>query len=71
MGVDALILAFVVVVIGGLGSFPGALLGAVIIGLMHSFGITISSRLAIAFPFVAMVIVLVLRPWGLFGQPER
>ncbi|MBI4787905.1 MAG: branched-chain amino acid ABC transporter permease [Chloroflexi bacterium] len=71
MDVEVLIEAFIVAVIGGLGSFPGALLGAGIIGLMHSFGINISSRLGIALPFVAMVIVLVLRPWGLFGQPER
>jgi branched-subunit amino acid ABC-type transport system permease component len=71
MDVEVLIEAFIVAVIGGLGSFPGALLGAGIIGLLHSFGITIAPRLAIAFSFLAMVVVLVIRPWGLFGQPER
>ncbi len=71
MDVEVLIEAFIVAVIGGLGNFPGAFLGAVIIGLMHSFGITVASRLSIAFPFIAMVIVLVIRPWGLFGEPER
>ncbi len=71
MDVNILIEAFVVAVIGGLGSFPGALLGAGIIGMMFSFGITIAPRMAMAFVFLAMVIVLIIRPWGLFGEPER
>ncbi|HEY5678325.1 MAG TPA: branched-chain amino acid ABC transporter permease [Myxococcales bacterium] len=71
MDVSILIESFVVAVIGGLGSFPGALLGAGIIGVMFSFGITIAPRMAMAFIFLAMVVVLVVRPWGLFGEPER
>jgi branched-subunit amino acid ABC-type transport system permease component len=71
MDVTILIEAFVVAVIGGLGSFPGALLGAGIIGMMFSFGITVAPRMAMAFVFLAMVIVLIVRPWGLFGEPER
>jgi len=71
MDVTILIEAFVVAVIGGLGSFPGALLGAGIIGMMFSFGITVAPRMAMAFVFLAMVIVLIIRPWGLFGEPER
>ena len=71
MDVSILIEAFVVAVIGGLGSFPGALLGAGIIGIMFSFGITVAPRMAMAFIFLAMVVVLVVRPWGLFGEPER
>ncbi len=71
MDLEILIEAFVVAVIGGLGSFAGALLGSVIIGLMHSFGITIAPRMAMAFIFLAMVIVLVIRPWGIFGEKER
>src|SRR5574341_2643322 len=71
MDVTILIEAFVVAVIGGLGSFPGALLGAGIIGMMFSFGITVAPRLAMAFVFLAMVLVLIVRPWGLFGEPER
>jgi branched-subunit amino acid ABC-type transport system permease component len=71
MDVTILIEAFVVAVIGGLGSFPGALLGAVIIGMMFSFGITVAPDMAMAFVFLAMVIVLIIRPWGLFGEPER
>ena len=71
MDVTILIEAFVVAVIGGLGSFPGALLGAVIIGIMFSFGITVAPDMAMAFVFLAMIIVLIIRPWGLFGEPER
>ncbi|MFN3476125.1 MAG: branched-chain amino acid ABC transporter permease, partial [Candidatus Methylomirabilales bacterium] len=71
MDIDMLIEAFVVAVIGGLGSFAGALLGAVIIGIMHSFGITVAPRMAMAFIFLAMAVVLIVRPWGLFGEPER
>ncbi len=71
MDVTILIEAFVVAVIGGLGSFPGALLGAGIIGMMFSFGITVAPRMAMAFVFLAMVIVLIIRPWGLFGEAER
>ncbi|MBI2456967.1 MAG: branched-chain amino acid ABC transporter permease [candidate division NC10 bacterium] len=71
MDVTILIEAFVVAVIGGLGSFPGALLGAGIIGMMFSFGITVAPRMAMAFVFLAMVLVLIVRPWGLFGEPER
>ncbi len=71
MDLEILIEAFVVAVIGGLGSFAGALLGSVIIGLMHSFGITIAPRMAMAFIFLAMVTVLIIRPWGIFGEKER
>src|SRR5512140_3572609 len=71
MDVSILIESFVVAVIGGLGSFPGALPGAGIIGMMFSFGITVAPRMAMAFSFLAMVVVLVVRPWGLFGEPER
>lgn len=71
MDLEILIEAFVVAVIGGLGSFAGALLGSVIIGMMHSFGITIAPRMAMAFIFLAMVIVLIIRPWGIFGERER
>ena len=55
MDVEILIEAFVVAVIGGLGSFPGALLGALLIGLTHSFGISFAPRLTIAFSFLVLV----------------
>ena len=69
MGVDAGITAFIVVVIAGLGSLPGALLAAFICGEVQAFGILVLPELAIAFMYLVMVVVLIVRPWGLFGKP--
>jgi branched-subunit amino acid ABC-type transport system permease component len=71
MDVNIIVEAFAVVVIGGLGSFPGALLGALLIGLIISFGILIAPGWASMLPFAAMAVVLIVRPWGLLGKPER
>jgi branched-chain amino acid transport system permease protein len=73
--------AFVVVVVGGLGSIPGAFLAAVIIGLIKAycvgigtvelFGTTFAfSKLTLVAEFIVMAIVLVLRPQGLLGRPQ-
>jgi branched-subunit amino acid ABC-type transport system permease component len=56
-------------VIGGLGSFWGTLLGALVLGQVISFGILILPRLAIVFIYVLMAVVLIIRPWGLLGKP--
>jgi branched-chain amino acid transport system permease protein len=69
--VDIVVEAFAVTIIGGLGSLKGALIGALIVGLVQSFGIYAAPQFSQAFIFVVMAIVLVMRPWGLFGQPER
>ncbi|MCJ7684962.1 MAG: branched-chain amino acid ABC transporter permease, partial [Desulfobacteraceae bacterium] len=71
-GMDMVILieCFIIVVIGGLGSLPGAFLGSLIFGLVNAFGILVAPRLAIAFAFILMIIVLIVRPWGLMGKPE-
>ncbi|MBW1819025.1 MAG: branched-chain amino acid ABC transporter permease [Deltaproteobacteria bacterium] len=69
MGVEAGITAFIVVVIAGLGSLPGALLASFICGEVQAFGILVFPELAIAFMYLVMVIVLIVRPWGLFGKP--
>lgn len=61
---------FIIVVIGGLGSLPGAFLGAIILGLLNAFGIYIIPKLAVAFPFMLMIVILIIRPWGLLGKPE-
>jgi branched-chain amino acid transport system permease protein len=61
--------AFVIVAIGGMGSFPGALAGALLVGQANAFGTLAFPQLAIAVPFVLMVIVLILRPQGLLGRP--
>ncbi len=68
-GVDAevLILALIVVVIGGLGSIPGAFVGAIVIGQVQSLGVAIVPQFAPFALFGAMVVVLAVRPEGLFG----
>lgn len=65
----ALMLALVVVVIGGLGSVRGALIGALVIGEIESLGRAVLSDLASFVLFGALAVVLVLRPRGLFGAP--
>ena len=67
---QVLIDAFAVVVIGGMGSFPGALVGALLLGQANAFGVLAMPALAIMLPFVVMTLVLMFRPWGLFGRPE-
>lgn len=68
MGVDALILAFVVVVIGGLGSLEGALVGALIVGLVRTLGITYFAEVELAVLYLIAAVVLLIRPAGLFGR---
>src|SRR5436309_3426067 len=62
--------AFVVVVVGGMGSVPGALLAAVVIGVIDAFGVLVLPRASLVLTFVVMAVVLVVRPWGLLGRPE-
>jgi branched-subunit amino acid ABC-type transport system permease component len=69
--VDIVVEAFAVTIIGGLGSLGGALVGAILVGLVQSFGIYAAPKYSLAFIFVVMAAVLAVRPWGLFGQPER
>jgi branched-chain amino acid transport system permease protein len=68
MGVDALILAFVVVVIGGLGSLEGALVGALLVGVVREFGITFFPEVELAVLYLMAAVVLLIRPAGLFGR---
>jgi branched-chain amino acid transport system permease protein len=61
--------AFVVVVVGGLGSIPGAFLAALLIGEIKAFSVALGyAEFTLAAEFVVMAIVLVLRPWGLLGR---
>ncbi len=57
--------AFLIVIIGGLGNIWGALLGAVIFGLTDSIGILVWPQFAVVFPYIAVVVVLIIRPKGL------
>ena len=70
LGNQVIINAFVVVVIGGLGSFTGAFVGAMIIGLLIAVGSLVVAGAGQLFPFLAMIIVLLARPQGLFGEAE-
>jgi len=68
MGVDALVLAFVVVVVGGLGSLEGALFGALIVGVVREIGVSMFPEIELAILYLIAVIVLLVRPAGLFGR---
>ena len=68
MGVDALVLAFVVVVIGGLGSLEGALAGAFIVAVVRTLAITFFPELELAVLYLIAALVLVTRPAGLFSR---
>jgi branched-subunit amino acid ABC-type transport system permease component len=68
MGMDALILAFVVVVVGGLGSLKGAFVGALIVGFVRTFGIQFFPEIELAVLYVIAAAVLLVRPTGLFGR---
>ena len=83
LGLDLLTIgdAFVVVVVGGMGSIPGAYVAALLIaeikaicigiGSVEIFGIAFSfSKLTLVVEFLVMAVVLVLRPWGLMGKPQ-
>jgi branched-chain amino acid transport system permease protein len=65
---DTLILGFVVVIVGGLGSLRGALAGALLVGIVDNFGKTLFPQFALFTVFVPMAVILVARPTGLFGR---
>lgn len=69
MGIDNLILAFVVVVIGGLGSLRGALIGALVVSFVRTFMVQFFPELELAVLYLIAAGVLLVRPTGLFGKP--
>jgi branched-chain amino acid transport system permease protein len=70
-GMDVLIIvqAFIVVVIGGMGSLWGTFWGSVIYGEVLSFGIVVFPGFSLFSVYVLMAVILIWRPWGLFGRP--
>ncbi len=68
MGLDALILAFVVVVIGGLGSLEGAFIGALLVSFVRTAGIQFFPEIELAALYLIAAIVLLVRPTGMFGK---
>ena len=71
-GMDLSIIAeaFVVTVVGGMGSVPGAFLAALIIGQLQAFGILIFPKSTLVVVFLLMAVVLAIRPYGFFGRAE-
>ncbi|HCV20314.1 MAG TPA: ABC transporter permease [Gammaproteobacteria bacterium] len=61
---------FVVVVIGGMGSILGAFMAALLISELNAFGILVWPESTLVLMFLVMAVVLIVRPWGLFGKPE-
>lgn len=71
MGARPLTVAFIVVILGGMGSIPGAALGGVLLGFSESFLSTYYGASVSQFVSFAVVIgLLIFRPWGLLGKPE-
>jgi branched-chain amino acid transport system permease protein len=70
LGVDIIVLSFAVVVIGGLGSLPGAALGAVIVGTVRSVSVHYAPQFELFIIYGVMAAVLAFRPRGLFSAPE-
>ena len=70
-GMDATIIVdcFVIVIIGGLGSLWGTFVGALIYGVVFNFGSVIVPNWQDVFAFLLLMVVLLVRPWGLFGRP--
>ena len=68
MAVELVVEAFAVVVIGGLGSMRGALVGALVVGLMRAAAIAVLPEVEMLAVYLVVVAVLILRPAGLFGR---
>ena len=62
--------AFVVVVVGGMGSIAGAYLAALLIAVLQAFGIAIFPKITLVLTFLVMAVVLAARPYGLLGRPQ-
>jgi branched-chain amino acid transport system permease protein len=69
MGLELLAFAFMVVIIGGLGSIKGTLVSALLVGQVVSLGSLVYAPLAQTAPFVVMLLILLVKPTGLYGSP--
>lgn len=71
LGLSVLLLAMAVVVVGGVGSVQGSLLGGMLIGLIISFGKALFPELAMFFVYLAMLLILLIKPSGMLGRSQR
>lgn len=67
---EILVYALVVVILGGLGSLPGAIVGSLLVGLIDAFGRAMVPSLSYFLLFAPMALILIFRPQGLFGRPS-
>ncbi len=68
IGDKIIIESFIVVVVGGLGSFPGALFGSLALGLLEAYGTMFAGRIQMALPYILLALVLLFKPKGIFGK---
>ncbi|NQU15333.1 MAG: branched-chain amino acid ABC transporter permease [Desulfobacteraceae bacterium] len=68
LGLEVLLLALIVIIVGGVGSIQGALLGGILIGVVDAFGKAVFPQLAMFTMYLTMIIVLIVRPTGLLGR---
>ncbi len=71
MGDAILVDAFVVIVVGGLGSLGGAVVASLVIGELQSFGVLLFPKFSLALIYMLMAVVLVVKPSGLFGRQQQ
>ncbi|HEU0204891.1 MAG TPA: branched-chain amino acid ABC transporter permease [Burkholderiaceae bacterium] len=64
-----LLASLIVVIVGGMGSVPGAAMGAALLGLVETYGLTYAPTYSVVFTFVVLVLVLAFRPRGILGRP--
>ncbi|WP_417673277.1 ABC transporter permease [Roseibium sp.] len=71
MDLNIISAVFVVVVIGGMGSIPGAFVASVLISVLNVFGVSYLPQSTLVLMYVVMAVVLLVRPYGLFGREEK
>ena len=69
MGLEPILMSFLIIIVGGLGSITGTVLAGLLVGVLQSVGaVLLGAEAAYGLVFVVMIAVLVLRPAGLLGQ---
>jgi len=68
IGVEVIVLAFAVVVVGGLGSIEGAIVGALLVGITRAAAVHLAPQIELFVIYGVMALVLAVRPQGLFGR---